>query len=101
MGKDIKKVIDTNNDGILSDDEISSASKIQELQDRMKKSESQEKMAWISLIAILVFTAFLFSPYIDVTRLDSIGEFIGMFYITLAGVVATYMGTQAWQLRKQ
>ena len=100
MRKDIKQMIDSNSDGLVTGEEIDLANKMQELQEKVRKSESQEKMAWVALVGILIFTAFLFSPYIDVTRLDSIGEFIGMFYITLAGVVATYMGTQAWTMRK-
>ena len=100
MRKDIKQMIDSNSDGLVTGEEIDLANKMQELQEKVRKSESQEKMAWVALVGILIFTAFLFSPYIDVTRLDSIGEFIGMFYITLAGVIATYMGTQAWTMRK-
>lgn len=100
MGKDIKLMLDENHDGLISQDEITLAKEVQDLKDKMKKSEDQSRMAWISLIAILVFTAFLFSPYVDVTRVDAISEFIGMFYITLAGVVAAYMGTQAWAMRK-
>ena len=100
MRKDIKQMIDSNSDGLVTGEEIDLANKMQELQEKVRKSESQEKMAWVALVGILIFTAFLFSPYIDVTRLDSISEFIGMFYITLAGVVATYMGTQAWAMRK-
>ena len=100
MRKDIKQMVDSNSDGLVTGEEIDLANKMQELQEKVRKSESQEKMAWVALVGILIFTAFLFSPYIDVTRLDSIGEFIGMFYITLAGVVATYMGTQAWAMRK-
>ena len=100
MRKDIKQMIDSNSDGLVTGEEIDLANKIQELQEKVRKSESQEKIAWVALVGILIFTAFLFSPYIDLTRLDSISEFIGMFYITLAGVVATYMGTQAWAMRK-
>ena len=100
MRKDIKQMIDSNSDGLVTGEEIDLANKMQELQEKVRKSESQEKMAWVALVGILIFTAFLFSPYIDVTRLDSISEFIGMFYITLAGVIATYMGTQAWTMRK-
>ena len=100
MRKDIKQMIDSNSDGLVTGEEIDLANKMHELQEKVRKSESQEKMAWVALVGILIFTAFLFSPYIDVTRLDSIGEFIGMFYITLAGVIATYMGTQAWTMRK-
>ena len=100
MGKEILKMLDCNKDGITSEEEINTVTKIQELEERISKSEAQEKMAWISLWGILVFTAILFTPWIDVTKLATIGEFVGMFYISLAGVLATYMGTQAWVLRK-
>lgn len=100
MGKEILEMLDCDKNGIASEEEINSASKIQELEEKIRKSEAQENMAWISLWGILVFTGLLFTPWIDVTKLASIGEFIGMFYISLAGILATYMGTQAWQLRK-
>ena len=100
MGKEILKMLDCDKDGITSEEEINTVTKIQELEERISKSEAQEKMAWISLWGILVFTAILFTPWIDVTKLATIGEFVGMFYISLAGILATYMGTQAWVLRK-
>ena len=100
MRKDIKQMVDSNSDGLVTDEEINLANKMHELQEKVRKSESQEKMAWIALFGIILFTAFLFSSYIEIDKVDKIGEFIGMFYITLAGVVATYMGTQAWAMRK-
>lgn len=100
MRKDIKRMIDSNSDGLITDEEVDLANKMHDLQEKVRKSESQEKMAWVALFCIIVFTAFLFSTYIEIDRVDKIGEFIGMFYITLAGVVATYMGTQAWSMRK-
>ena len=100
MRKDIKQVVDSNSDGLVTDEEINLANKMHELQEKVRKSESQEKMAWVALLGIILFTAFLFSSYIEIDKVDKIGEFIGMFYITLAGVVATYMGTQAWAMRK-
>ena len=100
MRKDIKQMIDSNSDGLVTDEEVDLANKIHELQEKVRKSESQEKMAWVALLGIILFTAFLFSSYIEIDKVDKIGEFIGMFYITLAGVVATYMGTQAWAMRK-
>ena len=100
MRKDIRKLIDTDADGKLSQTELETADKLHELQNKMEKSETQARMAWMALVGILIFTAFLFSPYVDVARLDAIGEFIGMFYISLAGILATFMGTQAWTMRK-
>ena len=101
MGKEILEVLDADKNGITTDEEINLADKIQALEERIKKSDAQEKMAWVSLIGILVFTAFLFTPWVGIEKVVAIGEFIGMFYISLAGILAAYMGAQAWQLRKQ
>lgn len=101
MGKEILNMLDSDKNGITSDEEISAAEKIQALEERIRKSEAQEKMAWISLFGILLFTAVLFMPFVSIDKVAAIGEFIGMFYISLAGILAAYMGTQAWTLRKQ
>lgn len=101
MGKEILEMLDADKNGITTDEEITSAEKIQALEERINKSEAQEKMAWVSLIGILVFTAFLFTPWVSIEKVAAIGEFIGMFYISLAGILAAYMGTQAWTMRKQ
>ena len=100
MGKETLHKMDINKDGIITEEDLSAASKIQELEEKIRKSEAQEKMAWISLVSILVFTGLLFMPFVSIEKVAAVGEFIGMFYISLAGVLATYMGTQAWTMRK-
>jgi uncharacterized membrane protein len=100
MGKEILEMLDCDKNGVTSEEEIVSAAKIQELQEKISKSEAQEKMAWLSLISILVFTVLLFMPFVSIDKVVAIGEFIGMFYISLAGILAAYMGTQAWTMRK-
>lgn len=94
------EILDSDNDGVISDKDLENAEKITNLKEKISKLEAQERMAWIALIAILIFTIYLLSPYVDIDRLEKISEFIGMVYITLAGIVATFMGTQAWTLRK-
>ena len=101
MGKEILEMLDCDKNGVTSEEEINAATKIQELEEKIRKSEAQEKMAWISLIGILIFTAVLFLPFVSIEKVAAVGEFIGMFYISLAGILATYMGTQAWSMRKQ
>lgn len=101
MGKEILEMLDSDKDGVASEEEITSAEKIQALEERINKSEAQEKMAWVSLIGILVFTGLLFMPFVSIEKVAAIGEFIGMFYISLAGILAAYMGAQAWTMRKQ
>ena len=101
MGKEILEMLDADKNGITTDEEITSAENIQALEERINKSEAQEKMAWVSLIGILVFTGLLFMPFVSIEKVAAIGEFIGMLYISLAGILAAYMGTQAWTMRKQ
>lgn len=101
MGKEILEMLDADKNGITTDEEITSAEKIQALEERINKSEAQEKMAWVSLIGILVFTGLLFMPFVSIEKVAAIGEFIGMLYISLAGILAAYMGAQAWTMRKQ
>lgn len=94
------KNMDNNHDGEVSDKEIEQATKIAVLNEKIKKTEAQERMAWISLIGILVFTGLLFTPLVDVAKIQQIGTFVGMLYITLGGIVAAFMGTQAWIQQK-
>ena len=93
-------LIDADGDGKISDTDIDSSSKIQELKEKGEKFEAQKKMAWLSLIGILFITLLLFLPFVDVTRVQSIGEFISMLYVSLSGIVAAYMGTTAWIYQK-
>ena len=100
MGKEILDMIDADKDGVVSQKELDNAKEIEDLKEKIRKSAAQEKMAWISLFGILIFTGLLFMPFISIDKVAAVGEFIGMFYISLAGILATYMGTQAWTMRK-
>jgi cytochrome bd-type quinol oxidase subunit 2 len=93
-------LIDTDNDGKISSEDIDNSNKILDLQEKGSKFSNQTKMAWISLAGMLVLTAVLFFPFIDVERVKAIAEFISMLYISLSGIVATYMGVSAWVYQK-
>ena len=80
----------------LSEAEIELAKKLREYE----KFDAQKKMAWASLLALIVITIFLFLPIFPDSRISALSEIIAMFYIGTAGVVATFMGTTAWITRK-
>jgi hypothetical protein len=61
-----------------------------------EKAVAQKKMAWFALIGMFVVTAILFSPIFPDTRIAVITEILGLFYISVAGVVGAYMGVTAW-----
>ena len=93
-------LIDTDNDGKISSEDIDNSNKILDLKEKGSKFSNQTKMAWVALFGILFLTALLFFPFIDIERVKAIAEFISMLYISLSGIVATYMGVSAWVYQK-
>ena len=91
---------DINHDGTVSDEEMARNKELIELELREEKSEAQKNMAWIAMISMIVFSAFLFVPIVSESRVAALGDILGLFYIAQAGVVGAYMGVTAWMSRK-
>ena len=91
---------DINHDGTVSDEEMARNKELIELELREEKSEAQKNMAWIAMISMIVFSAFLFVPIVSESRVTALGDILGFFYIAQAGVVGAYMGVTAWMSRK-
>jgi hypothetical protein len=67
-----------------------------ELENRDKREDQQRRMAWVAMISMILFTAFLFIPVISPERINALSDLLSMFYIAQAGVVATFFGSQAY-----
>ena len=91
---------DINHDGTVSDEEMKRNQELIELELREEKSEAQKNMAWIAMVSMIVFSAFLFMPIVSESRVQALGDILGLFYIAQAGVVGGYMGVTAWMSRK-
>lgn len=57
--------------------------------------KNRRRMAWISLFAMLVATVALFF-WVGIDRLDILDEVIAWFYMAMASVIGTYIGTTTW-----
>ena len=65
------------------------------------KADAQRRMAWISMICIILFTIILMIPgIIPETRLKLLGDLSALFYIAMAGIVGAYMGMTAYMSKK-
>ena len=98
---------DLDGDGIISDEEMSQAEKLHEIEqeDLKAKAEVREmaaerRMAWIALASMLIFTVILMFPIIPDTRVKLLGDLSSLFYVAMAGVVGAYMGMSAWMSKK-
>ncbi len=92
---------DVDGDGVVSDAELATVKAIHEAEVAEEKADAQRKMAWISIISMLVFTAFLFLPIFPDSRIKALADLFGLFYIGMAGVVGAYMGMTAYMSAKK
>ena len=92
---------DLDGDGIVSDEELNTVKTIHEAEAAEEKADAQRRMAWVSLIALLVFNVFVYLPIFPDTRIKALADLYGLFYIGMAGVVGAYMGMTAYMSAKK
>ncbi len=91
------KELDMNGNGLVTDDDLA----ISEAMDKHEKSDAQRRMAWVSMVSMIVFTAAVFLPVFPDTRIKALSDLFGLFYIGQAGVVGAYMGMTAYISKKR
>ena len=91
---------DLDGDGVVSDKELNAIAKLEEIELQEEKMDAQRKMAWLSLISMLVFTALVFLPIFPDSRIKVLADLFGLFYIGMAGICGAYMGMTAYMGRK-
>jgi uncharacterized membrane protein YdjX (TVP38/TMEM64 family) len=89
--------LDLDGDGIVSDQEIKALEAIE----MREKMDAQRQMAWISLIAMIIFTMAVFLPIFPDSRIKALADLFGLFYIGMAGVVGAFMGMTAYMSAKK
>jgi len=92
-----KNILDLDGDGIVSDTELAAS----EALDKHEKSDAQRRMAWVSMISMIVFTAAVFLPIFPDARIKALSDLFGLFYIGQAGVVGAYMGMTAYMSNRK
>ena len=91
---------DLDGDGVVSDTELNTIRTISEAEVAEEKADAQRRMAWTSLVAMLIFTCLVFLPIFPDSRIKALADLFGLFYIGMAGVVGAYMGMTAYMSRK-
>jgi hypothetical protein len=91
------KKLDLDQDGIISENEVAAAEAIT----RYEKSDAQRRMAWASMVSMIVFTSAVFLPIFPDSRIKALSDLFGLFYIGQAGVVGAYMGMTAYMSAKK
>ncbi len=91
---------DEDGDGVVSDEELAHLKEIKHTESTLRKELAQLRMARYTLIAMGVFTAAMFLPWVPLDRVEALSDVSNLFYISGAGIVGAYMGASAWMSRR-
>ena len=91
---------DEDGDGVVSDEELTHLKEIKHTESVLRKELAQLRMARYTLIAMGVFTAAMFLPWVPLDRVKALSDVSNLFYISGAGIVGAYMGASAWMSRR-
>jgi len=89
---------DADGDGIVTDQELSRAGEMIELELREEKAEAQKRMAWVAIIAMCAYP--LISLIIPESKLETWGSMSDMIFLSQASIVGMYFGAQAYMARR-
>ena len=89
---------DADGDGIVTDQELSRAGEMIELELREEKAEAQKRMAWVAIIAMCAYP--LISLVIPESKLETWGSMSDMIFLSQASIVGMYYGAQAYMARR-
>lgn len=97
--------LDTDGDGIITDEEMARAKEIAEFEHKRKMQENEDakedqirKMAWFALIGLLLypFGIFLTSLFGLEQAAKLISDIAPTYFVAIAGLVAAFFGAQAY-----
>jgi hypothetical protein len=89
--------LDTDGDGIVSDEEMATGERMVRLENEDKKADAQRNMAWYALSGMLLYPVCVVVSV--VCGIDAaakiLGDMAGVYFIAVAGIVAAFFGAQA------
>jgi len=101
--------LDTDGDGVITDEEMARAKEIAEFEHKRKMQENEDakedqirQMAWFALWGMLLYPVLILATSIfgvdDAAQL--IGDIAPTYFVAIAGLVAAFFGAQAYSKGK-
>ena len=92
---------DLDGDGVVSDSELETSEKLQEMQLAHERANAQRAMSWFALWGMLLYPSLVVvSEFFGMTQAASIlGDMAAVYFVSVAGILAAFFGSQAWSNR--
>lgn len=93
---------DLNSDGVVSDAELETSEKLQEMQLAHERADAQRAMSWFALWGMLLYPSMVVgAEFYGLTQASSIlGDMAAVYFVSVAGILAAFFGSQAWSNRR-
>ena len=65
---------DIDGDGKITEQEVAMKERMLEIELREEKAESQKFMAWVAMGMMIIFTVFLFTPFMSDSRVSALAD---------------------------
>jgi hypothetical protein len=93
---------DLDGDGVVTDSELETSEKLQELRLQHERADAQRAMSWFALWGMLLYPSLVVvSEFFGMNQAASIlGDMAAVYFVSVAGILAAFFGAQAWSNRK-
>lgn len=92
---------DDDGDGVVSDNEMSHAKDIIELELREEKAEAQKRMAWVALLSMVSYAVLPVLPVVSEKRLEAVASISDLLFLSCASIIGMYFGAQAYMSKNK
>ena len=83
--------LDTNGDGIVSDEEFEMREKLILLENRDKKEDQQRYLVWFSALSVTAFIVILMFPIVPLDRVDHLSSIASTWVISNMGIIGSFI----------
>ena len=84
--------LDTDGDGVVSDQEFEMKQKLVLLENEDKKQDQQRYLVWFSALSVTVFIVVLMTPLIPMERIDHLSGIAEIWVLSNMGVIGSFIG---------
>jgi hypothetical protein len=89
---------DADGDGVVSDSELETTARLQQLEATHEKADAQRNMCWLALLGMLLYPALV--VFCDLLSLDKAAELLeamsSIYFVSVGGLISVWFGTQAY-----
>ena len=95
-GSALAEKLDTNGDGIVTDQELMMKERMVRLENQDKKEDQQRYMVWFSALAVTAYIIVLMTPIVPLERLDHLSSIGSTWVISNMGIIGAFIASNAF-----